>query len=127
MIGYAGLRSRTEGVLATRHLEDITLHLELGDLPLESTHSLGVDVGRVEALVPGEAVTLHPRPECAWMDPKVPGHLGVGLAGLPDYVDRSFTEVPVVLPSLLWHRISLRDASTERGCSRLTSFKGSSA
>src|SRR5437667_11222886 len=96
-------------------LEDITLHAQLGVLPLELVQTSALVDAQAFGLaaldaIPGQPVAQGPR-----VDVEVPGHLGDGLARLTDDPDRSLSERRVELSSSLWHRISLRDASTNRG------------
>jgi CubicO group peptidase (beta-lactamase class C family) len=87
-------------------LEDITLHPQLGVLPLQVLEP-GPLIDREAFLLAAlDAVTVHPVAQRPRVDPKVPGHLSDRLPRLAHDPDSALTELRVVLPSCLWHHHS---------------------
>src|SRR5680860_101446 len=87
-------------------LEDITLHAELGVLPLQLLETSALVDGQAFGLAPLDPVPIHPVAQRPRVDPQVPGNHCDRLAGLTHDPDRTLTELGVVLPSCLWHRFS---------------------
>ena len=104
-------------------LEHITLHAQLGVLTLELADSLGVDPVGIELLASGDLVLHHPVGEGSGMYTEILGDLSDRLTGLPDDAHGAGTEVGVVLPAFLWHRISLSRCLHGKGGSPVPHFK----
>jgi hypothetical protein len=89
-----------------RSLEDITLHPQLGVLPLELLEPCALVDAQAFLLAALDPVPVHPVAQRPRVDPQISGHLRDRLAGLTHDPDRALTELGVVLPSCLWHHHS---------------------